>query len=226
MLLSLEHRAVGDAIVVTCNGKLIAGEEADALQTLLEELTPRTRHLVLHLGAVDFMDSSGLGLLVRYLSRAQRSKGSLSVCAVSPKIDEVLRVTRLKTVFPPYESEAEAITDAYRRDALGAEAPGTTVLCVDASSNVGAYLRELLKAAGYRAITAQNLADALILMIATKPKVVVLSADLKNQRSTRAAQEFHNMAAERAVVVLPEEFSGREATAAADEVLRAVRAAS
>ena len=222
MQLSLEYRRVGDAIVVTCGGRLMAGAEATALQDALEDLMPRTRHVVLHLGAVDSIDSGGLGMLVRYLMRAQRSSGSLSVCAVSPKIDEVLRITKLKSVFPPYETEAEAISEAYRRDSAGAiEA---TVLCVDASADVNAYLRELLRAAGYKPITAQNLPDALILLRATNPKVVVVSAEVAGFHGTRTAEEFHRLAAGR-VVTLPSGFSGHDAGDAAGEVLRAVGAA-
>src|SRR5207247_1188888 len=117
----------------------------------------------------------GLGLLVRYLLRAQRMSGTLTVCAVSPKIDEVLRITRLKAVFPRYETEVAAITDVHRSDTVeNASAAGATVLCVDASADVGAYLRELLKAAGYRVLTTHNLPDALILLVATQPKVVVI----------------------------------------------------
>src|SRR5215831_6199129 len=146
MQLTLHHRLVGDATVVTCRGRLIFGAESTALQQSLDALLPRSRHVVLHLGEVDFIDSGGLGLLVRYLARAQRSTATLSVCAVSPKVDEVLRITKLKTVFPPYETEALAITEVHQRDATYDDIARTRVLCVDASSDVSTYLRELLKA--------------------------------------------------------------------------------
>ncbi|HXD75767.1 MAG TPA: anti-sigma factor antagonist [Vicinamibacterales bacterium] len=222
MQLSLEHRRVGDATIVTCKGRLVAGAEAKALEDLIEELLPKTKYLVLHLGEVDSLDSGGLGLLVRYLMRAQRSKVSLSVCALSPKIDEVLRITKLRPVFTPYECEADAIADVYKRDTLGASQ--TTVLCVDSSTDLTAYLREMLRAAGYRAISAQNLPDAMILLIATKPKVVLVSSEIAAYHGTRTAEEFHKMTAGR-LVTLPEGFSGRDAADAAGEVLRAVGAA-
>jgi anti-sigma B factor antagonist len=225
VLLSLTDRRVGDATVITCRGRIIAGKEAAALQHALDTLIPRNRHLVLHLGEVDFIDSSGLGLLVRYLVRAKHGTGTLSVCAVSPKIDEVLRITKLKTVFPPYETEAAAITEAHRQDtAPDAGAGATTILCVETSADVATYLRELLRAAGYRVISAHNLPDALILMVATQPAVVVLSAELQAAGGTRTAGEFHRLAAARAVVTLPPGFSGRDAAEASEEVLRAVRA--
>jgi anti-sigma B factor antagonist len=223
VLLSLTDRRVGDATVITCRGRIIGGEEAAALQHTLDTLIPRNRHLVLHLGEVDFIDSSGLGLLVRYLVRARHGTGTLSVCAVSSKIDEVLRITKLKAVFPPYETEAAAITEAHRQDSEP-DAGATTVLCVDASADIATYLRELLRAAGYRVISAHNLPDALILLVATQPAVVVLSADLQAAAGTRTADEFHRLAAARAVVTLPPGFSGHDAAEASEEVLLAVRA--
>jgi len=225
MQLSLDHRLVGDATVVTCRGRLTMGDESAALQQSLDALIPRTRHVVLHLGAVEFIDSAGLGLLVRYLMRAQRSAATLSVCAVSAKIDEVLRITKLKTVFPPYETETVAITELHRRDTTHDDAVKTTVLCVDSSSDVTAYIRELLKAAGYRALTALNLPDALVLLVATRPAVVVVSAELNGVRGTRAAEEFQRLAATRSLVLLPTGFSAHDAGDAAAEVLSAVRAA-
>jgi len=223
--LTCEHRRVGDADVVTCVGRISAGPEATALQHKLDTLSERSRHVVLHLGGVDFIDSCGLGLLVRYLLRAQRMSGTLTVCAVSPKIDEVLRITRLKSVFPRYDTEADAIGDVHRSDVPNAAVADATVLCVDASADVGAYLRELLKAAGYRVLTADNLPDALILLVATQPKVVVIGAELSAARNTRTAEEFHRLASSRAVVELPKGFSAHEAVDAAGEVLRAVGAA-
>ena len=226
MQLSLEHRRVGDATVLACKGRLIAGPEAVALQKAVGDLMPLTRHLVLHLGEVDFIDSCGLGQLVRTLAHARHSRVSLSLCAVSPKVDEVLRVTKIKNVFPPYETEADALTDVHRRDReRDSVPPDTTVLCVDSSTNVETYLREVLQAAGYHTITAHNLPDALILLVATKPKIVVMSAELAAFRGTKTAEDFHRHAAGR-VVTLPAGFSGHDAGEAASEVLRAVGAAA
>ena len=184
---------------------------------------PLVRHVVLHLGGVEYIDSGGLGLLVRYFMRAQRSSGSLSVCAVSSKIDEVLRVTKLRSVFPPHETEASAITHAHRDFADATAA--TTVLCVDRSVDVAAYLREVLKAAGYRVLTAHNLPDALVLLVATQPTVVVLSSELRTMHGTRSADEFHRRASKGTVVELPHGFSGHDAGEAAQHVLNAVGAA-
>ena len=72
-------------------------------------------HVLLHLGGVDFIDSGGLGMLARYLTRAQNAGGALKLCALSPKVDDVLRITRLKPVFQVYETDAESIADVTAR---------------------------------------------------------------------------------------------------------------
>src|SRR4029450_12132301 len=172
--LSLESRRVGDVAVVTCRGRIIDGPESVALQKQLEELIPINPHIVLHLGDVSFIDSAGLGLLVRFLTRAQNARGSLKFCGVSQKVGDVLKVTRLHSIFPYYETEADAIAAAYRvtrtKEMGFLEA---TVLCGDKFAESLGYLRELLKGAGHSVITAANLPDALILLTDTQRKVGV-----------------------------------------------------
>jgi anti-sigma B factor antagonist len=221
----MESRCVGEVTVVTCAGRLVAGEEAGAFQAYLDKLTPMNPRIVLHLGGVEFIDSAGLGVLVRYFTRARNSQGALSFCAASPKVSEVLRITRLHAVFEPYETETEAITDAHgpgrRPDASLVNA---NIVCVDGSPDVLAYLREVLKEAGYSALTAGNLPDALILLIATRPEVVIVSAELRKATGIGCAEEFHRLANARKVVELPANFGGLDAGAAAEPVLAAIRA--
>jgi anti-sigma B factor antagonist len=223
--LSLENRRVGDVAVVTCHGRIIDGPESVALQKQLEELIPINPHIVLHLGDVSFIDSAGLGLLVRFLTRAQNARGSLKFCGVSQKVGDVLKVTRLHSIFPHYETEAEAIAAAYRvhrtKEMGFLEA---NVLCVDKSADVLAYLRELLKGAGHSVITAANLPDALILLTATQPKVVVVGAELRAITGTRAAEEFRKLADARRLVVLPADFSHHDAGEAGQQLLDQVAA--
>jgi anti-sigma B factor antagonist len=226
MPLSLEHRRVGDITVVTCAGRIVEGAELIAAQKLLDDLLQYDSRLVLHLGAVDFLDSSGLGLLVRYVTRARNAHGHLKLCALSPKIVQVLDVTHLRAIFDAYDSEADAISAFYQRAVVGG---GTTrldtdILCVDRSSDVQAYLRGLLAQAGYGVLTAGNLVDGLVLLQATAPKVVIIGTDLRMMRETRSAEKFNSLADARSVIVLPEDFSRRDAEDAGQPVLDQVRA--
>ena len=76
MQLSLQHRQVGYITVVTCRGRLVMGEEADALLKQIDDLLPTNSRLLLHLGEIDYIDSGGLGLLVRCLTRVRMRRGS------------------------------------------------------------------------------------------------------------------------------------------------------
>ena len=96
------------------------------------------------------------------------------------------------------------------------------VLCVDESPDVLTYLRELLKEAGYRTLTAANIPDALMLLKATRPKIVVIGAELRTA-GTQAYEEFKNVASAGTVVELPAGFSRQDAGEAAQQVLQALR---
>lgn len=222
MSLTLQSRCVGDVTVVTCSGRIVAGEESKSLQVCLDRLLPESPHVLLHLGAVDFIDSGGLGLIARYLTRPQDRRGTLKVCAVSPKIDDVLRITRLKSVFQPYATEADSIADIHRGSHDIDSFENFDVLCVDESPDVLSYLRELLKEAGYRTLTAANVPDALILLKATRPKTVIIGTELRTA-GTQAATEFNTIASAGKLVELPAGFSGQDAGEAAQQVLQALR---
>src|SRR5262245_21586234 len=152
MELSLQHRQVGHLTVVTCSGRLVAGAESDALLAQIDELLPRNSRILLHLGGIDYVDSAGLGLLVRCLTRVQNASGQLSLCALSPRVSEVLRVTKLDGPLRSYITESDAIALAHA-DSEQENASGPLILCADTSFDVLSYLRALLRQAGYRVVT-------------------------------------------------------------------------
>ena len=209
--LALHHRQVGYVTVVTCQGRLVSGPEADALLTRIDELLPMNSRILLHLGEVDFIDSGGLGLLVRCLTRVQNAAGQLSICALSPKVSDVLRVSKLDGVLKPYYAEAEAIASAHSDEHGTGPDAGSLILCADTSPDLLAYLRGLIKAAGHRVVTAENLHDGLILLKTMRPRVVVMGAGLHAMRGTASAEEFHRRIQGNGVVVLPEGFSSHDA---------------
>jgi anti-sigma B factor antagonist len=225
--LSLQNRHIGPITVMTCAGRIVEGPELLALQTHVGELLPIRPHIVLDLGQVEFVDSSGLGLLVRFLSRTHQFGGGLKLCAVRPRVAEVLRVTKLSTSFDVHASADEAILAFWQQPAREAVSDRlrTDVLCVEQSADVLAFVREMLKHAGYGVVTSNNLPDALILLNAMRPKVVIIGADLRAVRNTRTGESFNRLAAERVVVELPPGFSSRDAGEAGQQVLNQVRAA-
>ena len=119
MPLSVDSRRLGDLTILTCRGRLVEGVESNTLRRHLDGLLEQSPRFILHLGGIEFMDSSGLGLLARYLIRARDAHGSMKLCAVSSKFDEVLRTTKLGTIFETYESEEAAIAAFDRTPTAG-----------------------------------------------------------------------------------------------------------
>ena len=105
MQLILKNETLGEAVVVRCRGRIVTGDEAQFLQGELDKLTQLSKHVVLQLAEVTYLDSGGLGTLVRMLGRLRAARGDLKICQVPPFIRKVLQLTNLLGVFHPYESE-------------------------------------------------------------------------------------------------------------------------
>ena len=224
MPLSFQSRSVGDITVVKCDGRIIEGAESAALRQHMNDLLPNAPWIVLHLGDVHFIDSSGLGLLVRILTRT--GHGNLKLCAVSAKIADMLRITKLATVFDSYESEADAIAAFYERE----KRPGkplpflpANILCVEKSVDLLNYIGELLRQAGFSVITVDNLPDALILLKASRPKLVVVSAEVRSAKDTWTAEVFNELVDALSVIELPVDFGTHDPSETGQQLVDRVR---
>ena len=225
MSLSFQTRSVGEVTVIACTGRIVEGDECEALESHVNRLLPLQPHIVLDVGGISFVDSAGLGLLVRLQARTRAASGDLKLCGAGDSIRRVLSVTKLDTVLPAYESEVDAITAFYSPVDSPEARPSleVDVLCVHPSPDVLAYLRELLKRAEYGVTTTMNLSDARTLVRATRPRIIVIAAELH----ARAMAEYGETAFAQAarVLRLPAEFSTDEAGHAAARLLADVGAA-
>ena len=79
------------------------------------------------------------------------------MCALSPKVSDVLRITKLRGVLQPYIDEADAIASTHNETGGDGEASGPLVLCAEPSTDVLAYLRGLLEGDGVRVVTAEKI---------------------------------------------------------------------
>src|ERR1039458_6757111 len=182
--LSLDTREVGRVTIVRCNGRIVAGGESESLRAHVAWLLRDRRSIVLHLGEVGFIDSSGLGTMVRALTSTRQAHGDLKLCNVPEFVRKVLEMSRLTAVFDSHESEEKAVAAFYRPEAR-AEAPvptGRSVLCLDSNADVLAYLRELLRRAGYDVHTSSHRGDALMLMRVTRFDLLLAVPTFSNCR--------------------------------------------
>ena len=112
--MNIQHTDSQDVSVLHLAGKIMGGPDATSLHEKLHELI-EGGHLkvVVDLTDVDWMNSSGLGILIGGLSALRKSGGDLRLASVTEKIDEVLKITKLDRVFDIYTDTDTAIA-SYR----------------------------------------------------------------------------------------------------------------
>jgi anti-sigma B factor antagonist len=222
MQLSFETREVGRVTMVRCNGRIVSGGESESLRAHVAWLLRDRRSIVLHLGEVEFVDSSGLGTMVRALTSARQVRGDLKLCNVPEPVRKVLEMTRLTAVFDVHESEEKAVAAFYSAAAPSA-APvrtGHNILCLDGNADVLAYLRELLRGIGYEVQTSNRVGDALLLMRVTHFDLLVIGPD--KIASPVTPQAFRDACAKVPVIELGDEFSTSDAGEAGAGLLKKI----
>ena len=101
-------RDVGTAKVVEVEGEVDLGTSPDLRRILLETLTTVGR-LALNLGAIRYIDSSGIATLIEVLNRAQHLKKEFVLFGLSPAVQEVFRLTHVVRIFQVFQTEEEAL---------------------------------------------------------------------------------------------------------------------
>ena len=108
--MDISERTSGTVTIIDLNGKLMLGDPTQRLHDKVNSLLQQGRkNIVLNLGEVAAVDSGGLGELVRTLTTMQKHGGSLKVANLPKRVQDLLVMTRLVTVFDTYEDEAAAL---------------------------------------------------------------------------------------------------------------------
>ena len=108
--MQIQERAVGDVMVLDLKGKITLGEGDEMLKDKVNSLVnqgPKT--IVLNLADVPYIDSAGLGEIVRTYTTVSRQGGSLKLLNLTKRITDLLAITKLLTVFETFESENDAV---------------------------------------------------------------------------------------------------------------------
>jgi len=225
MQLRLESRPVGEVFVIQCHGRIVAGNEVFTLHSQVGDAIEKYGDVVLQLDDVQFVDSSGLGAMVRLMQAARLKGGDLKLSGVPEKTRKVLAMTNLLAQFEIYDSVEEAITAAYlgsrySRGKTGDARP--TLLCVYPSLDMCMFLREVLCSAGFNALTTTSIEDAPVLLKATKAKLVVVSSKVQAVRGKQIRTALEEIVPDVAVLVLDEDFAGQDPGEAAEKLLNRV----
>jgi anti-sigma B factor antagonist len=103
-------RQVGSVAIVDISGRIVLGEESAALRGLVSDLLSKgQRQILFNLAEVNYIDSSGLGSLVAAFTSVRKQKGELKLLNLTHKVQDVMQITKLYTVFEIMNDEAEGV---------------------------------------------------------------------------------------------------------------------
>jgi anti-sigma B factor antagonist len=108
--MQIQERPVNDVTIVDLHGKLTLDEGVELLRDKVNSLVQQDRKkIVLNLENVPYVDSAGLGEIVRTYTTVSRQGGALKLLNLTKRIQDLLSITKLLTVFETYDSENDAV---------------------------------------------------------------------------------------------------------------------
>lgn len=110
MSVQIQTREVNGVSVMACSGTITLGESTSLFRNTLRELLQKgTKKLLIDLGGVTYLDSTGIGELVGAYTSARSAAAQIKLARLPEKIYNLLQITKLITVFEVFDDEAEAI---------------------------------------------------------------------------------------------------------------------
>lgn len=107
---TIKERPAGDVTILDLSGKITIGEGSVQLREAVRSLLDQgKKKILLNLGDVSYVDSSGIGELVSSYTTTNNTGGQLKLLNLTKKIKDLLMITKLLTVFQTYDNEAEAV---------------------------------------------------------------------------------------------------------------------
>jgi anti-sigma B factor antagonist len=108
--MEIAERTAGDVTILDVTGKMTLGEGDEILKDKVHSLSLQGRRkIILNLAGVPYIDSAGLGEIVRTYTTVSREGGSLKLLGLTKRITDLLSITKLLTVFETYDNEADAV---------------------------------------------------------------------------------------------------------------------
>ncbi len=108
--MQIEERQVGEVMVLDLKGKITLGEGDEVLKDKINSLILQNKkRILLNLADVPYIDSAGLGEIVRTYTTVSRQGGQLKLVNLTKRITDLLMITKLLTVFETFDAEQDAL---------------------------------------------------------------------------------------------------------------------
>jgi anti-anti-sigma factor len=221
MQLTLNSRFAGNVYIIECKGRIVLGPETKALEDALDMGAHQFRQFVLSLGELNRLDSIGVGLLARYAERLRKRGGDIRLAAPPPFLVHLLDLTRLSNSLHSFPTEEEAIL-SFLRNPPSDDAPpkpGSRVLFVDESADLGVFVRSVLREHGFDVRASCLLRDAKVLLQVDTVDYILAGPGSPARPAEIVLSTLAPLAPKAIALRLDDDFKIRDAAEATDSLL-------
>ena len=109
MALKINSRAVEGVQVISCSGRIVFGDESSQLREWVKRELAENSRVLLDLADVTYIDSGGIGTLVSLFTSARSAGGDIKLVHLTKRVNDLLQITKLITVFESYDDEQQAL---------------------------------------------------------------------------------------------------------------------
>ncbi len=109
-IMKIAKRRIKDVTVFDLKGKILIGDSSDVLREAIKEtLAKEEKNIILNFDSVPYLDSTGLGEVVRSYTSVKKENGKIKIANLTDKVEDLLSVTKLITVFEVFDTVDEAV---------------------------------------------------------------------------------------------------------------------
>lgn len=222
MPLNLETRFFENVYIIHCTGRIVLGDEVKSLEATLDRCAEGSSKVVLSISGVTRLDSIGLGLLVRYMTKLRKQGGDLRLADPPPFVAGLLEMTMLSSVIQTHPTEQDAILSFLKKPSTqkAQEKRGPRVLVVDSSADLCMFVRSVLMQHGFDVQSTCLVRDAKILLQVDDVDFILVGPSTPQLSSEAVAQSLGAIAPKAAALQLSADFKSRNADEAAEILLQ------
>jgi anti-anti-sigma factor len=225
MPLILHSRHLGNVYIIQCKGRIAMGDEVKALDTELRSCTREFSRLVLNVAEVERLDSTGIGLLVRYATTLHKSGGDIRLAAPPEFMVTLLNLSNLSNILRVHATEEEAILSFLERhSAHKPHRHGSRVLFFDQSPDLCAFVRAVLTQHGFDVQWTCNFGDAKILLRVEQVDYILAGPGTPQLSSETALRGLSAVSPRSTALRLAADFKTQDAHEATEALLHLFKA--
>jgi anti-anti-sigma factor len=220
----LSSRHLGKVYIIHCKGRIAIGDEVKALDAELRFCTREFSRIVLNVAEVTRLDSTGIGLLVRFATNLHKAGGDIRLAAPPPFVVNLLNLANLAKFLRVFETEEEAILSFLERHPTQkVEKHGSRVLFFDQSPDLCAFVGAVLTQHGFDVKWTSNFGDAKILLRVEDVEYILVGPGTAQLSSETALRALRAVAPKAAALHLPPDFKAQDAHEATELLLGLIK---